>query len=424
VTFYASRIRQASHSVKAGEAAQLFSAESGQYLGLGEQFSTFIIVSMQAFTQRNLDRLGATWLLNHAKNVHLVDLSLLVWGHGAASTDQADAVQGVLKPASWHDVESILKRYGQGTLLIPYVTPYLGMPLVKLIAGSSLSILFYDGGRIPDSRSLFRIIASRAQSVVSDPRGLMRRTVKRFTAPQVRIDYFVMSGKDCEVRPHPWSKDARFTIPSHAYDYVVWQASSPFAYSEPYIVFLDQAYPDHPDFVKLRRVNPFTRENYYPEIESLLRHVSAAYGMPVVVALHPRSRDTGGSRPYQGLQAFRDRTASLVKGAQLVVAHDSSAIAFAVLGRKPLLLVETDQRKTLWHNGNITGGVSACLGAPVIHIRSRTLPKVENLIVDEAQYTAYEGMYIRHPACNGIPIWDRIFASGAALPVMQGTISD
>jgi hypothetical protein len=416
MTLGASRRRQNSYPVKVSPGVPLSPAEPSQYLGLGEKFSTFIIVSMQAFTQRNLDRFGATWLLNHAKSVHLVDLSLLVWDKVSVSTHQDDVVRGVLKPESWEDVKSLLQQHGQGALLVPHVTPYLGMPLLKLIAEQSISTLFYDSGRTPDSRSLFRLIAARTQSAVSDPVGLMRRTVKRLTAVQVPIDYFVLSGTDCEFRPHSWSKDARLIIPSHAYDYVVWKESSPFAYSKPYIVFLDQAKADHPDFMKLLGANPFTRESYYPHIEKFLCHLSATFGMPVLVALHPRSSDAGCPRSYQGFQTYRGRTASLVKGSSLVVSHDSTAISFAVLGRKPLILADFDEKRRRLHIGNIRRNVSAQLGVPVVHINSRTLPKAERLTVDEAKYAAYEAMYIRHPACNGIPIWERLFASSQAVP--------
>lgn len=381
-------------------------------LGLGEKFSEFVILASQPFTKRNLDRFGATWLLDHSKTVHLVDISLIVWRKPAVETEEPDAVTGVRRPASWQELESILKGFGPQSLLIPYHLVQDAMPLVRMIAKHALRTLLYECViRTPTSMSLGRLIASKLQRLVSNPRVLLRNARKRLTAEGVPVDYLVLTGRDCEVRPHRWFVSrAKQTIPSHAYDYVVWHAAEAHVHSRPYIVFLDQAYPDHPDWVKLWGINPFKREIYYPEIERFLRHLSDCYGMPVLVALHPRS-SIAAPRPYQEFQTFRDRTASLVKGAQLVVAHDSTAVSFAVLSRKPLLFVECEERSKIIHLGNRTRTLSKVLGAPVVAVRSSKLPDLTGLLVDDSKYASYEGLYIRHRECNGVPIWDRVFGS-------------
>jgi len=75
---------------------------------------------------------------------------------------------------------------------------------------------------------------------------------------------------------------------SHAYDYVIWDSSDPFVHDGPYIVFLDQAYPENRDAAISGVGNPLKREVYYPEIENFLQYVSSVLRMPVLVAIHPR----------------------------------------------------------------------------------------------------------------------------------------
>lgn len=383
-------------------------SDSGEYLGLGEKYSDFIIVSNQPFTQRNLDRFGATWLLKHSKKVHLIDLSLIVWGEAAARDHESNDAEGVLRATSWYEVDSFLQQHGDQSLVIPHVAPYIAISLFRLTENYSLPTLYCEPGRgMPTSKSFLKLLASSARAL-SNPTGLFRRIRNRQRHDEILIDYFIATGKDPKGRTHPWEKRSRQIIPSHSYDYVVWQTVAPLTSSDPYVVFLDQAYPDHPDFVKVLGFNPFTRESYYPRIESLLRHVSDGFGMPVFIALHPRSSDAE-PKPYQGFQTFLGRTASLVKGARLVIAHDSTAVSFAVLGRKPLLLVEVDERSKRPYIGNVTRNVSAILGAPVIHMSDRTLLPLDKFAVDESKYAHYEESYIRHPACNGIPLWDRVF---------------
>lgn len=382
-------------------------------MALATKFSQFIIVAVQPFTQRNLDRFGATWLMDRRKSVHLVDLSLLVWGEDGIRADQPDAVEGVLRPVSWKSLEEFLSQHGPDSLVLLYVLPSMAPPLFELIAKYSVSTLYFDSSRIPLRRSLVWTMRTIAQSLASDPKQLLRRTFGKFQtqySPNFIIDYVIMGCKDSELHPPNWLKHARFPIFSHSYEYVIWDSSPPFVYDGPYILFLDQAHPDHSDPIKHKVANPFTREVYYPEMEDFLHHVSATYWMPVLVALHPRSSITDGPKPYQGFQTFLGCTASLVKGARLVVAHDSRAISFAVLGRKPLLLVKVDQMKK-WKFGHIIHNFSHLLAAPLLHVRSRNLPTLEDLRVDEARYASYGAMYVRHPACNGIHVWDRIFGS-------------
>lgn len=386
---------------------------SGDHLALADKFSQFIVVSAQSFTQRNLDRFGASWLLERHKSVHLIDLSLLVWGERGIRADQPDAVEGVLRPVNWKSVEDFLSQHGPDSLLLLYVLPKMAPPLFELMAKYSISTLYFDSSRLPLRRGFAPTMRMVAHLLASDPKHLWRKAVGKLrtpTHPKLSLDYLVMGGKASELHPPAWVKDARIAIPSHSYDYVIWDSSPPFAYDDPYIVFLDQAYPDHSDPVKLKIANPFTRELYYLEMENFLHHVSAKFRMPVLVALHPRSSRTNGPTPYRGFQTFLGCTASLVKGARLVIAHDTAAISFAVLGRKPLLLVKMDQMKQ-WYAGNLIGDFARALDAPMSHISDRQLPNVNHLQVDASKYASYEAMYIRHPSCNGIYIWDRIFGS-------------
>lgn len=383
-------------------------------LGLGEKFSNFIIVSSESFTKRNLDRFGATWLFDHGKRVHLIDISLTHWGKVALENAPPDAVDAVFRPESDHAVKSFLQQYGERALLIPYVTPRMAMPLFKVMENYSISSLFYDSGRLPAARSLLQLFKAIIKDIGTNPQALIRRAHNRLESDEINVDYLVASGTACDTRSNPWRRNAGETIPAHSYDYVTWQASDPFMHSRPYIVFLDQNYTSHPHWKKLWKDNPFEGKNYYGRIENLLRLVSRRFDMPVLVALHPRSSDANEPAAYQGFQKIRDRTASLVKGAQLVVAHDTTAVSFAVLSRKPLLLVEVEERRNRLHIGNVTQNLSAALGAPVVDLLSSGLPKFDELDVDKSKYASYEALYIRHPACNGIPVWDRVFGSSAA----------
>lgn len=374
-------------------------------------------MAAQPFTRRNIERFGAAWLHSRAERVELLDLSLLAWEPGrAAQVAERDAVEGVLRPADWGAVEALLARHGPRTLALLYVDPNDALrPFFEGLVRHRLATLYFDSGRLPIHPRRSRNLARRLRSVAGASRRRVGRVVRRTLRswPNFGVDYFVMGGRVCEKNPPPWLGRVRTRVPAHAYDYATWAMAEPFTHPVPYAVFLDQAYPEHGDPVLLKVKNPFSREVYYPQIERFLDMARAAYGMPVLVALHPRSPAEGANVPYTGFPTFRDRTAALVKGARLVIAHDTTAVSFVVLGRKPLLLVKADEME-LWLAKGVLENMAEALRTRVVHIDSDALPRLEAMVVNERRYARYEATYIRHPASDGTLVWDHVFGGGAS----------
>ena len=234
------------------------------------------------------------WLLDKRKVVHLVDLSFLVFGERGVKANPPDAVGGVLRPVTWSACEEFLTGHGSDSLLLLYVQPYHALTFFELLAKHTIPTLYFEQRRLPIGRNWRSTLSTAVHFLVSNPGLLMKKVLRRvvgYPFPKFNIDYFVMCGMTSELRPPAWMKCYRTAIRSHSYDYGVWHTSLPFAADDPYIVFLDQAYPLHSDYVKIRPshsrfgvANPFTREKYYPEIESFLQCLSAAFQLPVFIA--------------------------------------------------------------------------------------------------------------------------------------------
>jgi len=382
-------------------------------LGLADRYERFLVVAFQPFSDRNLERFGARWLLNAGKKVDLIDVSCLVWDQPTKLLEsKSDFI--VLRPRSWKEFERFAEDHADSSLAILCgVIPQLGPPLFRVLDSLSLPVLYFESGRLPRPCNYGKRLTNILQLMRTDPgkvfeKGL--RLAKSMRNNSIDIDYLVMGGKATELDPPKWVKKAKRLIPAHSYDYVVWNSSRQYKSDTPYVVFLDQAYPDHTDPINLKLNTPFRRDVYYPEMVKFLTHASRLYSMPVIVALHPRAT-LNGDNPYGTIEAIVGHTASLVKGASLVIAHDTAAISFAVLGRKRLLLVKLPEMAE-WTAEGIIDRLAESLGAPLVFLEDHNLPPIEEMIVNEHKYDGYEKMYLRHPSCNGIPVWDRVFDSG------------
>jgi len=109
-----------------------------------------------------------------------------------------------------------------------------------------------------------------------------------------------------------------------------------------YAVFLDQNFCHHPDARISNYGQSALNENLYKQ--SLNRFFSLteeAYGIKVVIAAHP----TSSNEKFEQREVYRMATADLVKNAEFVIMHSSTALSFAILNLKPILFIYTDEIK-------------------------------------------------------------------------------
>jgi hypothetical protein len=106
-----------------------------------------------------------------------------------------------------------------------------------------------------------------------------------------------------------------------------------------YAVFLDSNLPYHSDlaFCDLPRIDPV---GYFRSLNRFFGLLEKAHGVRVVIAAHPRADYHDAI--FEGRQIHRLATAELVKDAEFVLSHTSTAMSYAVLNCKPLLFIYTD----------------------------------------------------------------------------------
>lgn len=105
-----------------------------------------------------------------------------------------------------------------------------------------------------------------------------------------------------------------------------------------YVVFIDQYFPFHPDFV-ICGAQTVPAEPYYESLNKFFSVLESQLKMKVVVAAHPKSLLYKERNFFNGREIHFGRTCTLVKNASLVLAHDSTAIGYAVMSKKPIVLL-------------------------------------------------------------------------------------
>jgi hypothetical protein len=111
--------------------------------------------------------------------------------------------------------------------------------------------------------------------------------------------------------------------------------------TEKFIVFLDQYLPYHPDasYFKIKTVEP---EPYFKEMNAFFDRIELETGLQVVIAAHPKAELYKEINPYNSRALFFNQSNDLVKDAQFVLTHASTAISFPICYNKKLVLLVSD----------------------------------------------------------------------------------
>lgn len=112
-----------------------------------------------------------------------------------------------------------------------------------------------------------------------------------------------------------------------------------------YCVFLDEYLPYHSDFT-LFGMQTVDAEPYYSLMNEFFERIEVQYGLQVVIACHPKADYS--NNPYNGRLLFKYKTKELVKFSSLVVVHASTSNSFALIYKKPILFVYTEQFKKIF----------------------------------------------------------------------------
>lgn len=175
------------------------------------------------------------------------------------------------------------------------------------------------------------------------------------------------------------------------------------------IVFVDTGDAYHSDYVALGIDPHVTPERYFEIMNRGLGVIGQKLEKDVIIAAHPRVDYS--SKPFTfKFPVFYGTTRELIRACDVVISHGSTALNWAILDNKPIILVLTEEMREVRFAGH-AAGFSDCLGIEVLFMDqiSELAPKLtrEQLnFVDRSRYSEYTGQFIKYPGSPEKPSWD------------------
>jgi len=132
----------------------------------------------------------------------------------------------------------------------------------------------------------------------------------------------------------------KININSDDYD-VCTMLSNKIDSTNKYILFLDEYLPLHPDTILLG-IKTIKPNDYYPELNKYFDFIEKKYGLPIIIAAHPKALEYHNKNYFNGRQVSFYQTAALTKNALFVIAHDSTSVNYPIYFNKKIHFITSD----------------------------------------------------------------------------------
>jgi hypothetical protein len=287
--------------------------------------------------------------------------------------------------------------------------------VVTLIAYQHGSIGIYR--KLSSARVGYGVVVTNAlpvMSAVKDPKAMIVQ-IRRSSSAQLlkaltsRIPFqclgigpatVVLAGGEQSLRyaaSRPVSEKTKILwAHTRDYDLYMYEQGKPVRSDMKTGVFLDEYLPFHPDYDHMGMKPPSTPEEYFPSLCRFFDSLERDHGVRIDIAAHPRSRYGAHPDYFGGRAVLGGRTIDLVRQAGFVIAHSSTALNFAVLLNKPVLLVITDKLLQSPRESRAIQGMAVWLNKTPINVDAPLqLDWEKELTVDLDAYARYREAYIK-----------------------------
>lgn len=356
-------------------------------------------------------------LMEQGLNIELWDLSCL-FGKARDVDNRPDPLY-VKKYWLRADVEAAIESNRAVTFVMLFGVEYRFLWLYRLLTRWRCTLYFFSWGVFP----FYRLRNSTtAASAIPDLGRLYRGLVLRLHRALGFVktfDVVLYAG----ARAKDFVPGARHYIPlNHPDVEEYYDLQSAIAQqnetlrSQRYAVFLDCYLPFHPDF-RINNMTAIDSQKYRLAINHFFSRIEHELGMPVVIAAHPKA-----AYPLQYFESravIANQTAQLVMGSSLVISHYSTSTSYAVLWKKSIVFIYSDEMEA--HQGArhmvpITAALAVALSMPLYNIDH--LPEtLSTANSEDALYEKYKMNYLTTLSSSASRNKNIIFKAFTAPPV-------
>lgn len=220
-----------------------------------------------------------------------------------------------------------------------------------------------------------------------------------------KMDFIIVGGK--KWKKHFITDYLKKTkiIKIHAFDYDKYLNKKIKKLNYKYSVFIDEDMPHHSDYEYLG-IKPYASPSiYFSELNKFFSYYEKQTGIKIVIAACPRTDYKRKKNPFNGRKIISDNTSNLVKYAKHVFLHMSTSVNFAILHKKPVISLNSNNYNKLIAQNRIKK-LSQEIGAKRINVSESFKDNFRNLKINKKKYDFYKESYIKEKNTPNKFIWE------------------
>lgn len=178
-----------------------------------------------------------------------------------------------------------------------------------------------------------------------------------------------------------------------------------------FIVYVDQGFANHPDFKRKGMIifeDVDEIDDYYNKMKHFFDVIEEYYHLPVKVAGHPCAFYKGDE--FGNRDIIAGQTAELVSSADLVIICYSTAVSFAALYKKPIMLINNKYLKKIHYIQNNIMAFQICFKTESVYVEEIDNVKIDDYVLKDMRVMEkYVHNYVKEEISVNKPYWDIVF---------------
>ena len=287
----------------------------------------------------------------------------------------------------------------------------------KFLKSIDIKLVYFQFGLVPNIIRTKKEKILRFLRLLKNPRLFAKKIYLIFNTrlkdrifQKIKYDYIFISGS--KGVNSEYAKKAVKKIFTHSSDY---ENTLNYSFSkinlDNYFVFLDQNLPFHPAQFYRGEKPQVTSKKYFSSLAMTFKKIEKKFESKIVVAAHPRVDISDYNNFFKGREVFNSKTIDLVKNCNCVLAHTSTAISYAVIFKKPIIFLTSNEIIRSYDDYRVHSN-ARILDAKFLNIDSDNDKYINsadfNLDINENKYEIFMEKYIKHPLSNEMSIIDNI----------------
>ncbi len=381
----------------------------------------FLYLIMQPLVKRDFERFGIKYFLDKGHDITVLDVSDYI--HPKIANDRTNVVQdfrlNLRVIGTKKELLAERETFAASDLVFVLIYSVELSPsaytILRMIAETGTQYLirapsFYAGITFQKTKMSLRVsikdIFVRLKKI-NVRNSVLNRLPQRWLGIP-KADYIIYNGHASQ---RNYSLVGPKTIPiyAHTADFDLYLDH---AKTEPenQAVFIDQYVPYHPGHVALKSTGVIDPDLYYGRLRALFDRIENELNLKVVIAAHPRANYHLHKGVFGDREIFYGKTSDQIAKSRLVMVHISTAVSFAILFRKPVMILTTKELYNLHPLQKNAWGYeisSKELGVPLTFFDNPDEVDLANLpTVNDQLYDRYIDKYIKTPESPSKPLWE------------------